>query len=64
MDAPGLGSDEENESRWEDREGNREAAPGLVILGRKMVKKAGSRHSAVAQGLGRGRGRDPVVDCW
>lgn len=60
VDAPDLGGGGESESRWEDRGGNREAEPGLVILGRTKVKKAGSGHSPVARGLsGVARGRDP-----
>lgn len=56
------GGEEENESRWEDRGGNREAEPGLVILGRKKVGEAGSGHSTVAQASGVARGRDPDGD--
>lgn len=54
VDAPGLWGDGESESRWEDRGGNREAEPGLVIWRRKKVKGAGPGHSMVSQGLGRG----------
>jgi hypothetical protein len=54
VDAPDLEGDREIESRWEDRGGNREAEPGLVILGRKKVKEAGPGHSTAAQGLGCG----------
>lgn len=54
VDAPDLEGDGEIKSRWEDQGGNREAEPGLVILGRKEVKEAGPGHSAVAQALGCG----------
>lgn len=62
MDAPAFGGDEENKSRWEGPGGNREAEPGLVILGRKRGRKARSGHSTVAQASGVARGRDPDDD--